>query len=62
MPSLPGKRQFYLRHRIAMKASDFQEGSLSPQEYADLIRQRLENGPPPTAILRLAAISTKEEQ
>jgi hypothetical protein len=45
-----------------MKASDFQEGSLSPQECADLIRQRLENGPPPAAILRLAAMSTKEEQ
>jgi hypothetical protein len=45
-----------------MKASNFQEGSPGPEEYADSIRQRLENGPPPTAILRLAAISTKEEQ
>jgi hypothetical protein len=38
MLSSRGKRQLYLRHRIAMKASDFQEGSLSPEEHADLIR------------------------
>ncbi len=31
---------------------------LSSQECADMIRQRLEEGPPPSAILRLAAIST----
>src|SRR5258708_8040813 len=35
---------------------------LSPQECADVIRQRLEAGPPPSAILRPAAISTGEEQ
>jgi chloramphenicol 3-O phosphotransferase len=34
---------------------------LSPQECADVIRQHLEVGPPPSAILRLAAISTEEE-
>jgi hypothetical protein len=45
-----------------MKASNFQEGSPGPQECADLIRQRLEDGPPPMAILHLAAMSTKEEQ
>jgi chloramphenicol 3-O phosphotransferase len=35
--------------------------ALSPQECADVIRQHLEVGPPPSAILRLAAISTEEE-
>jgi len=34
---------------------------LSPQECADVIRQRLEAGPSSSAILRLAAISTGEE-
>jgi len=34
---------------------------LSPQECAGVIRQRLGAGPPPSAILRLAAISTGEE-
>jgi chloramphenicol 3-O phosphotransferase len=34
---------------------------LSPQECAGVIRQRLEDGPPPSAILRLATLSTGEE-
>jgi chloramphenicol 3-O phosphotransferase len=34
---------------------------LSAQECADMIRQRLEVGPPPSAILRLAAIDTETE-
>lgn len=34
---------------------------LSPQECAHVIRQRLEDGPPPSAILRLAAMTTGEE-
>lgn len=34
---------------------------LSPEECADLIRRRLEDGPPPSAILRLATMSLREE-
>jgi len=33
---------------------------LDPAECADLIRQRLKNGPPPTAFQRLAAMATSE--
>jgi chloramphenicol 3-O phosphotransferase len=32
---------------------------LSPEECADLIRQRLEDGPPPSAFQRLAAMATE---
>ena len=35
---------------------------LSSEECADVIRQRLEDGPPPSAILRLAAMATGEER
>jgi len=35
---------------------------LSAEECADVIRQRLEEGPPPSAILRLAAMATGEER
>ncbi len=34
---------------------------LSPEECADAIRQRLENGPPPSAFQRLASMSNAEE-
>jgi chloramphenicol 3-O phosphotransferase len=34
---------------------------LSPEECAEVIRQRLENGPPPSAFQRLASMSTPEE-
>lgn len=34
---------------------------LSPEECAQVIRQRLEDGPPPAALLRLAAMTTGEE-
>jgi chloramphenicol 3-O phosphotransferase len=35
---------------------------LSAQACADVIRQRLEHGPPPSAFQRLAAIATGEER
>jgi chloramphenicol 3-O phosphotransferase len=35
---------------------------LSSEECADMIRQRIENGPPPSAILRLASMIEEEEQ
>jgi chloramphenicol 3-O phosphotransferase len=35
---------------------------LSAQACADVIRQRLDNGPPPSAFQRLAAIATGEER
>ena len=35
---------------------------LDPAECADLIRQRLKNGPPPTAFQRLAAMATGEDR
>ena len=35
---------------------------LSSEECADVIRQRLENGPPPSAFQHLAAMATGEER
>jgi len=37
-------------------------GALSPQACAELIRQRIDEGPPPTAFQRLAAMSVREER